>query len=75
METVLRGVPYDSCLLYLDDMIVIGRTFQEHLLNLWRVFQRFQEACLKLNPVKFKLAEGSMVPWAYCVTQGDNHQS
>jgi hypothetical protein len=29
---------------YLHDVIVIGRTFQEHLLNLQKVFQRFQEA-------------------------------
>jgi hypothetical protein len=24
METVLRGLTYDSCLMYLDDMIMIG---------------------------------------------------
>jgi hypothetical protein len=50
METVLRGLTYESCLVYLDDVIVIGCTFQEHLLNLWKVFQQFQEARLKLNP-------------------------
>jgi hypothetical protein len=54
METVLRGLTYKSCLLYLDIIIVIGHTFQEHLLNLWKVFQWFQEACLKLNPEKFQ---------------------
>jgi hypothetical protein len=51
METVLGGLTYDSCLVYLDDVIVIGRTLEEHLLNLRKVFQRFREACLKLNPV------------------------
>jgi hypothetical protein len=40
METVLRSLTYESCLVYLD-MIVIGHTFQEHLLNLRKVFQRF----------------------------------
>jgi hypothetical protein len=55
METVLRSLTYDSCLVYLDDVIVIGHTFQEHLLNLWKVFQRFQEARLKLNPEKCQL--------------------
>jgi hypothetical protein len=30
-------------------------TFQEHLDNLWKVFQRFQEAQLKLNPEKCQL--------------------
>jgi hypothetical protein len=52
METVLRCLTYDSCLVYLDDVIVIGRTFKEHLLILRKVFQRFREARLKLNPEK-----------------------
>jgi hypothetical protein len=39
---------------YLDDVIMIGRTFQEHLLNLQEVFQRFWEARLKLNPEKWQ---------------------
>jgi hypothetical protein len=39
METVLRGFTYKSCLMYLDDMIMIGRTFQGLLLTL--VFQQF----------------------------------
>jgi hypothetical protein len=33
-------------------VIVIGRTFQEHLLNLRKVFQRFRKAHIKLNPEK-----------------------
>jgi hypothetical protein len=57
METVLRGFTYDSCLVYFDDVIVIGRTFEEHLFNLRKVFQQFREACLKLNPEKCKLLQ------------------
>jgi hypothetical protein len=34
MESVLRGLIYDAYLVYLDDIIVIGRTSQEHLDNL-----------------------------------------
>jgi hypothetical protein len=48
---------HDSCLVYLDDVIVIGRTFKEHLLNLWKVFQWFWEACRKLNPEKCQLLQ------------------
>jgi hypothetical protein len=40
---------------YLDDIIVIGRTFQEHLDNLRKVFQRLRGAHLKMNPEKCQL--------------------
>jgi hypothetical protein len=38
--------------MYQNNVIVIGRTFQEHLLNLRKLFQRFREARIKLNPEK-----------------------
>jgi hypothetical protein len=53
METVLRGLTYDSCLMY--DMIMIGRMCEEHLLNLRKVFQWFREVRIKLNPEKCQL--------------------
>jgi len=46
MESVLRGLTYEACLGNLDDVIVIGRTFQEQLDNLQKVFQRLREAYL-----------------------------
>jgi hypothetical protein len=55
MEKVIRGLSYESCLMHLDDVIVIGRTFQEHLLNLRNVFQRFLEARLELSREKCQL--------------------
>jgi hypothetical protein len=55
MESVLRGLIYDACLVNLDDIIVIGRTFQEHLDYLRKVFQRLREAQLKMNPEKCRL--------------------
>jgi hypothetical protein len=42
---------------YLDDVVIIGHTFEEHLLNLRKVFQRFRESCLKLNPENCQLLE------------------
>ncbi|GBM96659.1 Retrovirus-related Pol polyprotein from transposon 17.6 [Araneus ventricosus] len=48
IETVLRGLTSEACLVYLDDIIIVGRTFEEHLNNLSKVFQRLQKA----NPKK-----------------------
>lgn len=44
METFLRGLTYETRLVYQDDVIMIGRTFQEHLLNLRRMFQGIQNS-------------------------------
>ena len=49
METVLAGLTRSCCLVYLDDMMVIGKSFSEHLTNPRKVFERFHEANLKLK--------------------------
>jgi hypothetical protein len=68
METVLRGLTYESCFVYLDDVIMIGCTFQEHLLKLRKVFYLFQEACLNFNPEKCQLFQRKYSALAYYVT-------
>ena len=44
-----RGIQWNSCLVYLDDIIVLGKTFEDHLKHLAQVFQRLREANLKLQ--------------------------
>ncbi|GBM63008.1 Retrovirus-related Pol polyprotein from transposon 297 [Araneus ventricosus] len=55
METVLRGITSESCLVYLDNIIIVGQSFEEHLSNIRKVFQRLQKANLKLSPKKSRL--------------------
>ncbi|KAI5725816.1 hypothetical protein M8J77_020471 [Diaphorina citri] len=55
MDCVLRGLTWKTCLVYLDDIIVIGKTFQEHVENLKAVFLRLRSAHLKLGPKKCNL--------------------
>ena len=38
MESVLAGVARDTCLVYIDDILVLGQNFEEHLHNLRKVF-------------------------------------
>ena len=39
MEQVLAGLPLSVCLIYLDDILVPGRNFEEELYNLQQVFE------------------------------------
>ena len=68
METVLAGLARDSCMVYLDDILVIGKTFVEHLQNLRQVFGRLREAGLRLQPKKCHLALHSVEYLGYVVT-------
>jgi len=52
MTMVLAGLHWDICLVYIDDIIVVGKTFEEHLRNVAQVFQRLRLAGLKLKPTK-----------------------
>ena len=52
MDLVLAGLQWSHCLVYLDDVIVLGSTFDNYLNNLRAVFDRIQEAGLKLKPSK-----------------------
>ena len=69
METVLVGLNRNCCLVYLDDVLVIGKSFSEHLLNLRKVFERFREANLKLKPEKCCLASDEVLYLGYVVSR------
>lgn len=55
MEHILSGLNRELCLVYLDDIIVTGKSFTEHISNLRKVFNRLKGANLKLNPKKCQL--------------------
>jgi hypothetical protein len=52
MDDLLRGLTWKKCLVYLDDVIVFARTFEQLLVNLEEVLIRVQAANLKLQPEK-----------------------
>ena len=52
MELILAGLRFETCLIYLDDIIVYGKTFEEELKRLEEVFVRFRSSGLKLKPSK-----------------------
>ena len=52
MQTVLTGLEWKSCFVYIDDILVASETFDEHLIHLRQVFERLKHANLRLKPTK-----------------------
>lgn len=52
MEKVLAAIPRQECLVYLDDILVHGSSFNAALESLRQVLQRIAAAGLKLHPDK-----------------------
>ena len=59
MNNVFRGLLNKTVLVYLDDLLVMGRTKEEHLANLRAVLQRLREAQLycRLQKCNFEQKE------------------
>ena len=52
MVSVLQGLIWKICLVFLDDVIVYSQDFQGHLQGLGTVFDRLRQANLQLKPKK-----------------------
>lgn len=68
MDAVLSSLMWETSLAYLDNIIVFGRTSEEHLLYIQEVLQCIQDANLKLKPSKFTLACHSVEFLGYIVS-------
>ena len=54
-KLVLRGLTWTQVLVYLDDVVVLGRSFDDGLRNLKAALDRFRKYTLKLKPKKCQL--------------------
>ena len=65
---VLRRLHWKTCLIYLDDVIVVSFSFKENLDRLEVVFLRPATTGLKLKPRKCKLFQKRVAYWGHIVT-------
>lgn len=52
MELALHGLQWVTCLIYIDDIIVFGKDFEQHIQRVEEVLQKVRAAGLKLKPEK-----------------------
>ena len=60
MMKVLEGVAWKFALCYVDDVIIYSKTFDEHLNHISEVFDRIQQARLKLSSNKCSFAKSKL---------------
>ena len=68
-ETILAGLAWTDCLVYLDDIIVFGRTLDEHNRRLEEVLTRLEQAGLNLNAKKCHLVREQSVILGHIVSR------
>ena len=69
MDRVLAGLHWETCLFYLDDIIVFSSTWEEHLARLRELFERLRHAKLKLGAAKCTFAAKEVSYLGHRVTE------
>ena len=69
MDRVLSGLHWETCLFYLDNIIVFSSTWEEHLARLHQVFERLRHANLKLGAEKCTFAAKEISYLGHRVTE------
>ena len=69
MDLVLAGLHWETCLFYLDDIIVFTATWEEHHDRLCQVFERLRHAQLKLGADKCTFAAKEVSYLVHRVTE------
>ena len=61
MELALTNLQWLTCLIYIDDIIVFGKSFDEHMGRVEEVLKRLESAGLKLKPQKSQMLQREVV--------------
>ena len=68
MDAVLAGLKWNTLLVYIDDIIVFSKSFEEHLDALGEVFDRLIKASLQLKPSKCQFFQSELLYLGHLVT-------
>lgn len=73
MNSVLAGLIYKTCAVYLDDIVIASPTFEQHLADLDEVFARLRSAGLTLKLSKCQFCLSDLTFLGYRVTPAGIH--
>lgn len=70
MDNLARELPEGTCMVYIDDLLVLGKTEEEHLNNLKLTLEKLREYNLKINKEKSKYLQKTLVYLGYEISEG-----
>lgn len=73
MDSVLAGLKWQFCLVYLDDIVVFSPSFDQHIQDLRAVFDRLRNAQLSVNLKKCKFASNKISFLGYVISPEGLH--
>jgi len=69
MVALFHDMMHREIEVYVDDMIARSKTEEEHLVNLWKLFERLRKYQLRLNPAKCTFGVKSRKLMGFIVSQ------
>nr|CAD1844075.1 unnamed protein product [Ananas comosus var. bracteatus] len=71
MNDILHPFLNDFVIVYLDDILIYSRSWEEHLGHVKKVFMLLEEHQLRLNPIKCKYGKQGLVYLGFVVGGGE----
>jgi hypothetical protein len=68
IDTTLKGLTWQQCLVYIDDVIIFSTTFEQHLMAIEQVLERIESANLKLQARKCHFCMREVSYLGYLIT-------
>ena len=69
MDILLAGLKWKCCIVYMDDIIIFSKTFEDHIRDLRAVFTRLREAGLTLKLTKCTFARDTLPYLGYIISR------
>ena len=70
MDLLMTGLSWESVLVYLDDLIIFAKDYDEHYRRLEQVLKRLKDANLKLSPKKCHFLKARILYLGHVIENG-----
>ena len=70
MDLLIAGLTWHGVLIYVDDLLIYGNSFDQHFDRFKEVLSRLREANLKLAPTKFHLLKRQITYLGHQIVDG-----